>query len=452
MPSSIRIKQYRTAKNSSHRLTRMPDVPFGGGVDPSAGSIFVDPSVRFQEIVGFGGAFTESAAINFYKLPAEKQSELLKAYFDPIEGIGYTLCRTHINSCDFSTGNYAYDDVAGDEQLENFSIAHDRQLLIPMIKEAQRVAPGTMRIFSAPWSPPAWMKTNGSMCGGGKLKPEYRKAWANYFCRYVEEYQKEGIPIWGLSIQNEPQATQIWESCVYGAEETREFVRDYLGPALIKHGLKDVRLMIWDHNRDIMYEWIQPILSDPEAARYVWGTAFHWYVADRFENVQITHDAFPDKHLLFTEGCQEQGPHAGEWQVGERYGCSLINDLNRWAVGWVDWNLVLDEYGGPNHVGNYCSAPILADSRTGELQYLNSFYYIGHFSRFIRPGAHRIVCATSFDELEATAFQNPNGEVVAVVLNRSEKNLLFALKVNGSVVSLESLAHSIDTYVIPVHP
>jgi glucosylceramidase len=289
------------------------------------------------------------------------------------------------------------------------------------------------------------MKTNGDMCHGGQLKPEYRALWAQYYCRYVREYEREGIPIWGLTVQNEPEAIQVWESCIYTGEEERDFVRDYLGPALHANGLGDIRLLIWDHNRDRMVERAATVLSDPAAAQYVWGTAFHWYVADRFDNVQLVHDLFPDKHLLFTEGCQEGGPHLGEWSMAERYARSMINDLNRWTVGWIDWNLLLDITGGPNHVGNLCSAPILADIETGELRYQSSYYAIGHFSRFVQPGARRILCATSRDEVEAAAFRNPNGQIAVVLLNRSDERGLFTLNVDGEQAVAECLPHSITT-------
>ncbi len=428
----------------------MPDTAMEQAVSvlPLPTSVVIDPCVRYQEIEGFGGSFTEAAAITFYKLPEKQQAEVLKACFDPVEGLGYNLCRTHIGSCDFSLGNYSYDDVPGDVELKHFSIERDYQTLIPMIKAAQKAAPKPFRMLASPWSPPAWMKTNDHMCFGGKIKPEYRAVWAEYYCHYLDAYEREGIPIWALTLQNEPMAVQRWESCIYEPEEARDFIRDYLGPTLVKNNRNDVKLLTWDHNRDQLFEWIKPTMDDPEAAKYLWGTAFHWYVADKFSNLQAVHDAWPDKKLLFTEGCQEGGPHNGEWAVGERYGRSLLNDLNGWTVGWIDWNLILDERGGPNHVGNFCSAPILIDTQKCEIQYQSSFYYIGHFSRFIQPGAQRILSATSHDALEATAFQNPDGKVVVVVLNRSEKSLPFALKIGGKTVSTESVAHSITTYVI----
>ncbi|MBL8027819.1 MAG: glycoside hydrolase family 30 protein [Fibrobacteres bacterium] len=410
----------------------------------SVDSVLLDDAVKYQKIEGFGGAFTEAAAFVYSKLNEDQQKEFIQAYFDEVNGLGYSLCRTHINSCDFALGNYAYCEKDGDYSLETFSIEHDRKLLIPLIKTALKKKQD-LRIFASPWSPPAWMKTNHQMNRGGSLKPECRKAWADYYCRYIREYSKEGIPIWGLTVQNEPEVVQTWDSCIYTAEEERDFVRDYLGPALHKEGLADVRLMIWDHNRDKIYDRAKVVYSDPEAAKYVWGTAYHWYVMDGFENVQRVHDAFPDKHLIFSEGCQEQGPHLGDYATGERYAHSIIADLNRWTEGWVDWNMLLDINGGPNHVGNFCSAPIIADADNGKLLYQSSYYYIGHFSRFIKKGAVRIVSTSTRDELETLAVINPDGKVVAIVLNRSELKRTFSLKYRDSYMNLESLPHSIMT-------
>lgn len=444
MPSKVQVIQ--TTKNTSDRLTekdplafrtQATDLPF----------VLVDVQKRFQTIEGFGGAFTEAAANTFYKMSPEMRSEILKAYFDPVAGHGYSLCRTHINSCDFSLGNYAYTEVPGDVELKHFSIERDRHQLIPMIKEAASEAGKPLRLLASPWSPPAWMKTNGQMNHGGKLKPEYRQAWANYLVRYLQEYEQEGLTIWGITVQNEPLAVQVWDSCIYTGEEERDFVRDYLGPALEGAGLLGrVKLLIWDHNRDLLYERAKVVYDDPLASRYVWGAAFHWYVGDHFKNVQLTHESFPNKQLVFSEGCQEGGPHYDDWVVGERYGRSIIQDLNHWTTAWIDWNLLLDSRGGPNHGGNYCSAPLIADYTKGTLYYHNSYYYIGQVTRFVQPGAQRIISTSTLDDLETTAFINPDGHVAVVVMNRSEKPVSFALKYNGQVALTESPAHSINTF------
>ncbi len=416
-----------TARDSGQRFEKgfsaaSPVTATGG-----TATIAVDSAVRYQTIEGFGGAFTEAAANTLYRLPEDVQAEVLSAYFDSAIGHGYTLCRTHINSCDFSLGNYAYTEVDGDTELKHFSIERDKQELIPMIQRASALSNAGFRLFASPWSPPAWMKTTGKMNEGGKLRPEYRAAWANYYARYIQEYDKVGVPIWGLTVQNEPEATQTWDSCIYTAAEERDFVRDYLGPTLVKQGLSNVKIIIWDHNRDELFIRAKTVLDDPDATKYVWGVGFHWYVADRFENVEMVHDAYPDKVLLLTEACVERGPHTGDWSPGEAYARSIINDLNHWAAGWVDWNILLDEQGGPNHVGNYCSAPILADTVTGTIQYQSSYYAMGHFARFIKPGAVRVLSATNKDELEATAVVGEDGKLTVVALNRTDDSLNFRL-------------------------
>ena len=440
------LDYFLTAKETNDRLTLQPAVEWGPRQTVNVASVFVHPGKKFQTVTGFGGAFTEAAAVTWLKLSPVNRAQVLRAYFDREEGHGYSLCRTHINSCDFALGNYAYDEVAGDFALEHFSIAHDRQALLPMIQEAQHVAGPGLALFASPWSPPAWMKTNGQMNRGGQLKPECRDVWARYFVRYITEYAKAGVPIWGITVQNEPAATQSWDSCVYTAEEERDFVRDHLGPVLERAGLGHIKIIIWDHNRDLLVERVQPAFDDPVASRYIWGAGFHWYVADKFENVQLIHDVWPDKALLFTEGCQEGGPHIGSWEIGERYARSMINDLNRWTVGWVDWNLLLDDTGGPNHVNNLCSAPILADTKNDRLILQSSYYYLGHFSRFIRPGAQRILCATTRDDLEATAFQNVDGSVAVVVLNRTDAEQRLAIRRPDHSATVVLPRHSIATF------
>jgi glucosylceramidase len=255
------------------------------------------------------------------------------------------------------------------------------------------------------------------------------------------------VPVWGVSVQNEPAAIQTWDSCIYTAEEERDFVRDFLGPELAISGLGHIRIVIWDHNRDLMVERASVVYSDIEAAKYVWGTGFHWYGENHFDHVQLVHDAWPEKQLLFTEGCQEGGPHQGSWALGERYAYSMINDLNRWTVGWIDWNLVLDETGGPNHVGNLCSAPILVDAENDALQYQSSYYYLGHFTRYIQPGAQRALCAASKQDLDVTAFVNPDESISVIVMNRTEQELRFNLRASTKSAVTVLPPRSIATYL-----
>ena len=447
-----RVDIYVTAKDTSDRLAKKPSVSLAPLPQPDEATptILVDTSKAFQTFEGIGGALTDAAAETFAKLPPERQKEVLTAYYDPAKGIGYSLGRTHIHSCDFSSESYAYTETAGDVDLQHFTIEHDRKYKIPFIKAALATAGGMVKLFASPWSPPAWMKTNGDMLHGGSLKPEYRSAWARYFVRFVQEYEKEGIPIWGLTVQNEPMAVQTWESCIYTAQEERDFVKNFLGPALARNGLADKKLIIWDHNRSLMYQRAKVVLDDPEAARYVWGVGFHWYVGDHFDNVERVHESFPNIGLLFTEGCHSpyDTKTIQDWQWGELYGQSMINDFNNGSVGWTDWNVLLDERGGPNHVGNYCFAPVHGDTKTGKLTYMNSYYYIGHFSKFVRPSAKRIISSSTLDQLLTTAFRNADGSLAVVVMNRSDTAQPFSLWLQGKAARTTSPPHSIVTLVV----
>ena len=453
------MRHYQTSHGNADRLAEQRPLQ-AGPRDTSLPLLVVNTDRRFQTLLGFGGAFTEAAAVTWQGLGPDARAQLLHDYFNPRSGHGYTLCRVHMNSCDFSLGNYAHAAVPGDLALEHFSIARDRDALLPFIQAAQRVAGRPLQLLASPWSPPAWMKTNGEMNHGGRLRPECRDAWARCYVRFIEAYAAEGVPIWGVSVQNEPAALQRWDSCLYTAEEERDFVRDHLGPALAAAGLGHVKIVVWDHNRDFMVERAAVVYNDPEAAKYVWGAGFHWYGEDHFDHVQLLHDAWPDKQLLFTEGCQEGGPHTGEWAVGERYGRSIIQDLNHWTAGWIDWNLLLDETGGPNHVGNLCNAPMLAhlsgDPDTGTLMPQSGFQVLGHFARFIRPGAQRVLCAATREALESTAARNPDGSVAVVVMNRTEQPIAFELVVDGDGRPTQIPARAIATWIVPpaepLHP
>ena len=447
----ISAQQFVTAKGTKLALTETDPVNFEDlvQVDENVATLMLDPGKTFQTIEGFGGALTDASAETFYKLPGSIQEEILNAYFDRQKGIGYSLCRTHINSCDFSSESYAYCEVEGDTDLKHFSIDHDKKFRIPFTKAAISKAGNGLKFFASPWSPPAWMKTNNHMLQGGKLKPEYRQAWADYFVRFIEVYEKNGIPIWGLTVQNEPMAVQTWESCIYTAEEERDFVKDYLGPTLEKAGLEDKKIIIWDHNRGIMYQRASVVYNDPEASKYVWGTGFHWYTGDHFSNVRLLQEAFPEKKTLFTEGCVWPFDYSkiNEWHWGEQYGESIIHDLNNSCVGWVDWNILLDETGGPNHVANFCYAPLIGNTQTGNLLYMNSYYYIGHFSKFIYPGARRIICSSNNDDLLATAMLNPDGSIALVVMNQTDEAIKFKTWIYNRGFTATSMAHSIATFV-----
>ncbi len=451
-----KVQVFTTAQGTSQRLAAGAALSFQPAAQPleTQVCVFVDPSHSYQTLLGIGGALTDASAETFAKLPKAQQQEFLQAYYSPAAGIGYSLARTHIGSCDFSSASYTYVKE-GDKSLKSFSIKHDEKYRIPFIKQATAAAGGKLTLFVSPWTPPAFMKTNHDLLHGGKLLPEFRQPWADHYVKFIKAYEKQGIPIWGLSVQNEEMATQTWESCLYTAEEERDFIKEYLGPTLATGGLGDKKLIAWDHNRDLLYQRASTVLDDPEAAKYVWGIGYHWYETwttsgPLFDNERRVHETYPNTNLIFTEGCVEnfKFDQVNDWKLGERYGNSMINDFNAGTVGWTDWNVLLDEKGGPNHVGNFCFAPIIADTRTGKLIYTNAYYYIGHFSKFIRPGAKRVATSTNRDWLQATSFVNTDGKVAVVVMNSGDKPQEFQLWVKGQAAATTSPAHSIATYVI----
>ena len=445
MNSSKSISIYLTSKDSECRLKNISEKEISVESNVELKTIRVNTHHPRQTILGFGGAFTEASASIYDQLDSNKKGEIIEAYFGE-SGNQYNMGRTHINSCDFSLGNYALCETE-DRDLADFSIERDKKMLIPFIKAALEKTSTSIHLMASPWSPPPWMKTNNQMNHGGKLKERYQDTWAEYYCKYIEFYEADGIPIWGISVQNEPEAVQTWDSCIYTGEEERDFIKKYLGPALEKNNYLDKKLIIWDHNRDVMVKRARAVLSDPDAAKYVWGTGFHWYNGDHFDEVQKVHDEFPDKELIFTEGCQEEGPHIGSWDLGERYATSIINDLNRWTVAWIDWNLLLDERGGPNHVGNYCSAPIIVDTNTQELLYQSSYYYLGHFSRFFRRDSRIVECENSIEDLLSLSAIDKNGKVTTTIMNKEEKSIPFHFEVEGNTKSLSIPPRSIITII-----
>jgi glucosylceramidase len=447
---------YVTAMGTDYRISKTGDLPLEAFGQPKETQpfVYVNDNITFQTFLGIGGAITDAVAETFAKLPQQKQKELLTAYYDQEKGIGYNIARVNIAGCDFSSESYDYVSEA-DTLLKSFSVAHDEKYRIPLIKTISKDYVKDLLLFASPWSPPAWMKSNNSILHGGVLLDKYKQVWANHFVKFIDAYSEKGIPMWAVSTQNEPMAVQRWESCVYTAEDESEFIGKYLGPTLEKSKYKDTKIIAWDHNRDLIFQRASVIMDNPEATKYVWGFGFHWYETwtggdMQFENVALVNNSFPDKALVFTEGCVEKFSmdSINDWSLGERYGHSMINDFNCGTAMWFDWNILLDETGGPNHVGNLCFAPVHAITGTGDLIYTNSYYYIGQFSRFIKRGAKRISVSTTRDNLKATGFINPGGDIVVVVFNKSDEKFDFRLGIHDKAAGMVSLPHSIMTVVM----
>lgn len=442
-------------------------------------TLVLDPSETFQEIVGFGGAFTASSAHLLGLMSADKKNQILEAYFGA-SGAQYSLCRTHMNSCDFSLGQYSYAAIPADTLLAHFSIAPDLEGIIPMIKAAQQISPKGFKLVASPWTAPPWMKDNNQWFGG-KLLEQYYPTWALFFSKYAQAYAEAGIPIWAFTVENEPLGNDShWESMHYTPAEMANFVTHFLAPQLKQAGIES-HILVYDQNRGPeLEEWAQALLTDTALLPHIYGTAVHWYTGtvDWFpESLQFTHQLAPNKHIIHTEGCIDaEVPHWNDdawywkkeatdwgydWAKPEnkhnhpkyvptyRYARDIIGCLNNWVTGWIDWNMVLDDQGGPNHAENWCIAPILVKPNSDEVYITPLYYILAQFSKFIEPGANRIAFTCSDATLHTTALQNPNGSKVVVVLNTTTETKTIAIKLGNKQVAYTIGAAALQTIVIP---
>jgi glucosylceramidase len=409
-------------------------------------NITLDSTQQYQYIDGFGGAFTDAAGINIAALPQSAQDFLLKSYFSS-DGIEYTIGRIPISSADFSTRTYSYDDVANDFNLTHFALVDDDlKYKIPYIKAAQNYSSRPIRLFGSSWSAPAWMKTSGRMDSNGTLLGEpkvgdpYYTTWANYYVRFLQEYAKHNITMWALTAQNEPTTgflyNYAWQTQAFTAEMQRDFIKYSLGPALHNNGFEDVSIMILDDQRLMLPSWAKTVLKDREVRKYISHIAVHFYM-DRVtptQTLEATHKEFPNFPMIGTEACvgtmgglQQWEPHVilGSWERAELYAQDIIEDLNHWFVGWVDWNLALDLEGGPNWAKNFVDSPIIVNATSGEFFKQPMFYAMGHFSKFLTPKSYRIGLQTNINakKVDVTAFTNADGYKTVIALNKNNDEI-----------------------------
>ncbi len=439
--------------------------------------IKLNPEQKFQEILGIGGSFTGSSAYVLNRLSKEKREEVIKAYFSP-EGAEYSLMRSQIGGSDFSVYSYSYAETHGDKELNDFTIQEDLKELIPLIKDAQKVSKDGFNIIASPWTAPRWMKDNNAWYGGS-LKPEYVSTWALYISKYISDYEKQGIPIWGITPENEPLGNDShWDSMHFTAEQMRDFIKHHLGPQFQKDKINS-KILCFDQNRDEVKKWTETILGDKEAAKYIWGTAVHWYsstVSWYPEVLNEVHNKFPDKHIIHTEGCidndvpvwqndnwywdklatdwgyewaPEKDKHLHPMYVPvSRYANDIIGGINSWLTGWIDWNIVLDDKGGPNHASNWAIAPVLVKPETKEVYYTPLFYVMNHFSKFIRPGAHRIGFECSSKDLMVTACINKDNNIAVEIYNSTEKEIKYSIQIGGKNINYHIPSSALQTVII----
>lgn len=468
---NLKIEVYETSEQGN-KLTKLDRFE----VADTTIEIVIKPEETFQEITGFGGSFTESSAYLLNELSEENRNKILEAYFGD-SGARYSLTRTHINSSDFSLGNYSYAPEK-DKTLLNFSIEEDKDDIIPMIRDAMEISEDGFKIIASPWTAPIWMKDNKDW-KGGKLLPEYYETWALYFSKYITAYKKEGIDIWGITIENEPLGNgNNWESMHYTPEEMNDFLINHLGPRLSKDH-EEVVILGYDQNRDHLKEWVDVMYGDEKAAKYYDGTAVHWYAStyEVFEEaLQYAHNAAPDKYLIQTEATvdadvpkwrddqwyweKEATDWGWDWAPEDqkylhpkyapvnRYARDIIGTLNNWVDGWVDWNMVLDRQGGPNWANNWCVAPVIVDPELDEVYFTPLYYTLTHFSRYIRPGAKRIGFEHSDREVMVTAAKNPDGSIAVIIFNLGENRKGVQLLLDGEKTTFSIDGKALQTIVI----
>ncbi|WP_437440120.1 glycoside hydrolase family 30 protein [Polaribacter litorisediminis] len=435
------------------------------------------PEQKRQTISGFGGSFTESSAYLLNKLSKKNRDVIIEAYFGE-SGAKYSLTRTHMNSCDFSLGQYSYAPIAGDKELEHFTIEEDKDDIIPFIKDAMAVSKDGFKILSSPWTASPWMKDNSAWTGG-KLLPEYYDTWALFFSKYVTAYKNEGIDIWGFTVENEPLGNDSnWESMHYSPDEMTNFVQHHLGPKL-EADYPNIKILGYDQNREHLKEWVDSQFKNEQTSKYFDGTAIHWYAStfDYFpEELQYAHHKAPNKYLIQSEACidaqvpvwkddawywkKEATDWGWDWAPEKdkhmhpkyapvnRYARDIIGCLNNYVDGWIDWNMVLDTQGGPNWFKNWCIAPVIVNPETDEVYFTPLYYTLAHFSRYIRPEAKVITLENSDKELMVTAAENPDGSIAVVVFNEQEVPKNISLNLNDKSVDIKIKGQSIQTIMI----
>ncbi len=422
--------------------------------------INVFDEIEYQTVLGFGGAFTESAAYNYAQLTDEQKQDFLKKTFSREDGIGYNFGRTHINSCDFSLDIYTYVEN-GDSDLSTFNFDRERKYIIPFIKDALQYCADELVLFASPWSPPAYMKENESPIRGGKLKEEYKKVWARYYAKYIKAMAEEGINISAITVQNEPNAKQTWESCSYSPEDERDFIEQYLDPVLEEEGLGNIKIMVWDHNKERVYDRSKRIFTSEKVKNRVWGVAHHWYSGDHFEGLRLVHEQY-GKELISTEICGTI--YEDPILLAERYGEELFGDFSNFTSAFCDWNLMLSDKGGPFHnrsdkttacagvvfedKSSGCHAPVIYDTENKELVYTPIYYYIGHFSKYICRGAKRVATTKYNKNIQAIAFKNPDGKLVLIIMNTADCQLPATVRHNDVCTEITVDSHSIVTVLL----
>jgi glucosylceramidase len=441
-----RIGVYESTEDLRESLQEKPPLHFGSSRGAGL-TIEVDDSVRYQQIDGFGASLTDSSAwLISQKLTAAQRHDLLQMLFDRKKGIGLSMLRQPMGASDFALKDYTYNDMAQgqtDPDMKQFSVDHDREQIIPILREVLALNPN-LKIIASPWSPPGWMKTSGSMIQGTLLPSAYAPL-AKYFVRYVQAYEASGVPIFAVTPQNEPlNIPTDYPGMGMSADEQTMFIRDNLGPAFRAAQIK-ARILAFDHNWDLI-DFPVKVLSDTQAAAFIPGIAIHCYGGSPTAQTEL-HNRFPDKDIWLTE-CS-----GGEWQKGrllEEQARLIISSTRNWAKSVILWNLALNQNHEPFLGGcKTCRAVVTIDDSVSPSRIIPTvdFTALGHASKFVAPGAFRIDSSTfEQDRLESVAFRNPDGSIVLIVLNGGTTAATFNFGWKGKYASYHLEPAAVATF------
>lgn len=434
-----------TNANQSVKLEKQSvNLNFGNSLNVYP-TIEVNPNQTFQLVEGFGYALTGGSAEVINNLTATKKQELLTELFaDPEKGIAVSYLRLSMGASDLNASVFSYNDLPDgqtDLNLDRFSLAADKEILVPLLKEILKINP-EIKIISTPWSPPVWMKDNKSTVGGSLL-PEYYGVYAQYFVKYIQQMQAEGINIYAITPQNEPLHPGNNPSMYMPAEQQIEFIKNYLGPAF-KNANITSKIIIYDHNCD-KPEYPISVMNDPVAKSFITGAAFHLYAGD-ISALSLVHNAHPDKDVYFTEqwtGAKSTFEEDLRWHSEN----VIIGSLRNWSKTVIEWNLANNSSYGPHTPGG-CTQCKGAITINGSSSYTKnvSYFIIGHVSKFIPPGSVRIQ-SSWIDKLPSVSFKTPEGKKILIVVNTGTTSELFNIKYNGKWFTTSLEAGSVGTFV-----
>lgn len=399
----------------------------------------LDPGKRFQDVLGFGAAFTDAACYTFNRLEAAARESLFHELFHPAE-MGLNLCRTCIGASDYSTEVFSYDEGDPDPEMKRCSIAHDQAYVLPMLREARKVNP-ELFLFSSPWSPPGWMKAGGSMLGGS-MRQRYYGPYAQYFLKFLQSYAAEGVAIQAVTVQNEVDTDQDGRmpACLWPQEYEIAFVKNHLGPVLQKSGMA-TQIWILDHNYNLWGRAVDE-LEDPDLRKFCNSVAFHGYVGAP-EMMSRVREAFPQVQLYWTEGGPDYTApdYASDWV---QWGRTYTQVLRNWCRGITGWNLALDEKGRPNIGPFTCGGLVTVDSQTKEISRSGQYWAFAHFSRNVQRGGRRFESTGTVAGVEHVGFENPDGRRVLILTNSSDSKSV-TLKLANQSANVSLPASSIST-------